>query len=224
MQPTYWARTHVWNRLFASDVFIWLDSVKFSRSATKWEDRTVVESSDGRPVVLRLPLKGTRLALWSEAGVQPTWRRHMETIRQCYSKRSHWNTVAETVEAVYEHEAETIAEVCWRTFQACLRLLVPDARIVRSSDLHANSAKGDLVLDLVKEVGGTSYIAGRPGLSYLPLERFRREGVDVVVQEWKAPITRRGLADPSVLDLLANAGLSTAREILSEVSLDPDVF
>ena len=49
MQPTYWARTHVWNRIFTSDVYIWLDSVKFSRSATKWEDRTVVEASDGRP-------------------------------------------------------------------------------------------------------------------------------------------------------------------------------
>jgi WbqC-like protein family len=223
MQPTYWARTHVWNRIFASDVYIWLDSVKFSRSATKWEDRTVVEASDGRPVVLRLPLKGSRLALWSEAGVQPTWRRHMVTIRHCYSKRPHWNTVAPTVEAVYEQEAETIAEVCWRTFQACLRLLVPDARVVRSSDLDVHSAKGELVLDLVKAVGGTSYIAGRPGLSYLPLERFRRESVNVVVQEWKAPVTRRGLADPSILDLLTNAGLSTARKILSEVSLDPNV-
>jgi hypothetical protein len=224
MQPTYWARTHVWNRIFASDVYIWLDSVKFSRSATKWEDRTVVEASDGRPVVLRLPLKGSRLVLWSEAGVQPTWRRHLVTIRHCYSKRPHWNTVAQTVEVVYEHEAETIAEVCWRTFQAGLQLLAPDTRVVRSSDLDVHSSKGELVLDLVKEVGGTSYISGEPGLSYLPLERFRQEGVDVVVQAWKAPVARRGLADPSVLDLLANAGLSAAREILSEVSLDPNVF
>lgn len=224
MQPTYWARTHVWNRIFASDVYIWLDSVKFSRSATKWEDRTVVEASDGRPVVLRLPLKGSRLVLWSEAGVQPTWRRHLVTIRHCYSKRPHWNTVAQTVEAVYEHEAETIAEVCWRTFQVGLQLLAPDTRVVRSSDLDVHSSKGELVLDLVKEVGGTSYISGEPGLSYLPLERFRQEGVDVVLQAWRAPVARQGLADPSVLDLLANAGLSAARESLSEVSLDPNVF
>jgi hypothetical protein len=219
-QPTYWARTHVWNRVFASDVYIWLDSVKFSRSATKWEDRTIVEASDGRPVIMRLPLKGSRLALWSEAGVQPTWRRHLVTIRHCYAKRPHWKAIAQTVETVYDHEAETIAEVCWRTFQGCLRLLEPDIRVVRSSDLDVHSTKGELVLDLVKKVGGTSYITGRPGLSYLPLDRFRKEGVEVVVQDWKAPVTRRGLADPSILDLLANAGLSTAREIISELSLD----
>jgi len=223
MQPTYWARAHVWNRILASDVYIWLDSVKFSRSATKWEDRTVIEAPDGRPIVLRLPLKGSRLVLWSEAGVQPNWHRHLVTIRHCYSKRPHWSTVRQSVEAVYEDEAETIAEVCWRTLQACLRLLAPDARVVRSSDLDVRSAKGDLVLDLVKEVGGTSYLSGRPGLSYLPLERFRQEGVDVVVQDWKAPAARRGLANPSVLDLLANAGLSATRELLSEFSVDTNV-
>jgi len=222
-QPTYWARTHVWNRIFASDVYIWLDSVKFSRSGTKWEDRTVVEAPDGRPVVLRLPLKGSRLVLWSEAGVQPTWRRHMVTIRQCYGKRPHWKAIEQTVEAVYEHEAETIAEVCWRTFQACSQLLAPTARVVRSSDLDVHSAKGHLVLDLVKAVGGTSYISGEPGVSYLPLERFRQEGVEVMVQAWKAPVARQGLGDPSILDLLANAGLSSATEILSEVALDANV-
>ena len=216
MQPTYWARSHERNRIFSSDVYIWLDSVKFSRSATKWEDRTVVESSDGRAVVLRLPLKGTRLALWSEAGVQPHWRKHVTTIRQCYSKRSHWSEVQSAVEAVYEHEADTIAEICWRTFQAVMQLLAPDVRVVRSSDLDVHSTKGDLVLDLVKEVGGSSYISGTPGLSYLPLDRFRRAGVDILVQAWKAPVTRRGLADPSVLDLLANAGASATRAILAE--------
>jgi hypothetical protein len=222
-QPTYWARTHVWNRVFASDVYIWLDSVKFSRSATKWEDRTVVEATDGRSVVLRLPLRGSRLALWSQAGVQPDWRRHLTTIRHCYGKRPYWNSVVTEVEAVYEQDADTIAEVCWRTFQAGLTLLAPSAKVVRSSDLGVSSAKGDLVLDLVKEVGGDSYISGGPGLSYLPLDRFRTEGVDVLVQAWKAPLTRRGLADPSVLDLLANSGISAAREVLSKVALDCDV-
>ena len=223
LQPTYWARAHVWNRIFASDVYVWLDSVKFSRSATKWEDRTIVEAPDGRPVVLRLPLRGSRLALWSQAGVQPDWRRHLLTIRHCYAKRPHWPALGPAVEAVYAADAETIAEVCWRTFQACRQVLAPAARVVRSSDLDVRSAKGDLVLDLVKAVGGTTYLSGAPGLAYLPLDRFRREGVRVAVQDWKAPVTRRGLADPSVLDLLANTGAAGARDLLSEVSWDAHV-
>jgi len=44
-----------------------------------------------------------------------------------------------------------------------------------------HSTKGDLVLDLVKKVGGTSYISGAPGLSYLPLTRSYRLGSDTRV-------------------------------------------
>ena len=41
LQPTYWARTHVWNRVLSVDTFVWLDTVKFSRDALKWDDPRV---------------------------------------------------------------------------------------------------------------------------------------------------------------------------------------
>lgn len=125
-----WAWTHVWNRIFAGGVYTTLAAVKFSGSAMKYGDRTVVEASDWRSVVL-LHLKGSSLALWSEAGARPTSRQHMVTIRHHYSTRQPWNTLADTVKTAYGHEAEAIAEVCCRTVQAWLRLLTPDARAVR---------------------------------------------------------------------------------------------
>jgi hypothetical protein len=215
LQPTYWARTHVWNRLFFSDVFIWLDSVKFSRSATKWEDRTIIESSDGRPIVLRLPLRGSRLALWSDAGLNTGWQRHLTTITQCYSKRPYWPVIEPVVQDVYRASASTIDEVCWRTLIASASVLNPNLRIVRSSTLDVRSTKGDLVLDLVKAVGGTTYLSGSPGTAYLPQERFAEAGVEIVIQAWQAPVTRHGLTNPSVLHLLATTGPECSREVLS---------
>ena len=98
-------------------------------------------------------------------------------------------------------------------FRPVLQLLAPAPILFAALTLTCIPQKEQLVLDLVKKVGGTSYISGGPGFSYLPLERFRQEGVDVVAQAWKAPTARRGLADPSILDLLANEGVSAAREI-----------
>jgi hypothetical protein len=220
LQPTYWARAHVWNRVFYSDVFVWLDSVKFSRSATKWEDRTVVESSDGREVVLRLPLRGSRSAKWSDAGLNDGWQRHLATITQCYSKRPHWATVRPMVESVYAAEASTIDEVCWRTMEAARSVLEPECRFVRSSSLGVESSKGELVLELVKAVGGTHYLSGAPGLSYLPLEKFADAGIETVVQSWQAPATRHGLTNPSIVDLLANLGIDQTRETISAPPVD----
>lgn len=219
LQPTYWARAHVWNRIFWCDTYVWLDTVKFSRSSTKWEDRTVIESNDGRPVVLRLPLRGSRSVSWADAGLNDGWRKHLTTITQSYSKRPHWADVREVVEAVYRDDADTIDEVCFRTLRGAASLLSPRCRFVRSSSLTAQSAKGDLVLELVEAVGGTSYICGEPGVSYLPVEKFEAAGVEIVVQRWQAPKARHGLANPSIIDLLANVGIDGAKQILqSDVS------
>ncbi len=221
LQPTYWARAHVWNRILTSDVFIWLDSVKFSRSSTKWEDRTVIESPDGRPIVLRLPLRGSRTVLWSEAKLSEGWQKHLTTITQCYSKRPRWPEISDLIESVYREDAETIDEVCHRTFAAVASVLEPPCRFVRSSSLDVAASKGQLVLELVQAVGGTSYVCGGPGVTYLPLEKFSAAGVDVLVQNWNAPRARKGLANPSVIDLLADAEPGTARTTLARAELEP---
>ncbi len=214
LQPTYWARAHVWNRVLRSDVFVWLDSVKFSRSSTKWEDRTVVESRDGRPIVLRLPLRGPRSVLWREAGLNEGWQQHRKTLQQCYARRPYWAHLGDAVDGVYASAAATIDAVCWRSFRAVAGLLNPSCQLVRSSELGVTSAKGRLVLDLVQAVGGGSYLTGGPGAGYLDREAFAAAGVEVEVQDWKAPVSSHGLANPSVLHLLAEHGPAATRWLL----------
>lgn len=220
LQPTYWARSHVWNRIFSSDVYIWLDTVKFSRSSTKWEDRTIVESSDGRPVVLRLPLRGSTDVTWGEARLNEGWQRHEKTARHCYSKRRHWGLVEPLIRDVYGKDADTIDEVCWRTLRAVADVLAPPCQFIRASTLDVTSAKGELVLDLVNAVGGTSYLTGAPGATYLDPDRFRRAGIIIEIQDWRAPLTKSGLANPSILHLLAHQGLDQTRALLTDASVD----
>lgn len=215
LQPTYWARCHVWNRVLNVDVYVWLDDVKFSRSATKWEDRTVIEGRDQRPIVLRLPLRGSRNALWRDAGVNEGWKKHARTISQCYSRSGYWKDLQPAIDAVYGADAATIEEVCWRSFQEIRRLLRPKAEVVRSSDLGVASSKGALVLDLVKAVGGTRYLSGAPGASYLPLEDFAESGIAIDLQDYVAPVTKGGLANPSVLHAICHAGVDGAVTQLS---------
>ncbi|MFE7077099.1 WbqC family protein [Streptomyces sp. NPDC057620] len=223
LQPTYWARTHVWNRIMAADVFIWLDSVKFARSSTKWEDRTVVETPDGRPVVLRLPASGPREVSWREVGLHSGWAKHRRTLQSCYGRRPHWRTVSPFVDEVYTDRADTIEAVCWRTLQATFRLLRMSRPVVRASELPVPGAKSELVLQLVKAVGGTTYLTGRPGASYLDLERFTAAGVAVEVQNWNAPVTRHGLVNPSIIHVLAEHGpVGTGGLLAPDPLTEPD--
>lgn len=214
LQPTYWARAHVWNRVLNVDVFVWLDSVKFARSSSKWEDRTIVEGRDGNSIVMRLPLLGSKDALWSDVQVNDGWRKHETTIRHCYAGHPHWEVVQPLVEPVYGPDAKTIEEVCWRTFDAVATVLQPECRVVRSSTLGVTTAKGELILDLVQAVGGNEYLSGLPGVSYLPQDAFADAGVRIVAQDWQAPVTEHGLANPSIVHLLAEQG-AAARDTVS---------
>jgi WbqC-like protein family len=206
LQPTYWARTHVWNRLMQSDVYIWLDSVKFARSKTKWEDRTIVEGRDGRAIVLRLSLRGSKNVLWSDVGLNEGWQRHERTIQRCYARYPYWKLLAPLLAEVYGSEATLIDEVCWRTMSAVAGVIRPGATFVRSSTLGMTSSKGDLILDLVRAVGGTSYLTGAPGAKYLPISRFEDQNISVEVQRWCSPCTAHGLSNPSIVHLLAEQG------------------
>jgi hypothetical protein len=215
LQPTYWARTHVWNRLFHSDVFVWLDAVKFARSSTKWEDRTIVESPDGHPITLRLPLRGSRDVLWSEAKLNEGWTKHRKTIQRCYARRPHWSVLEPLLDPVYQPEAETIETVCWRTFQAVASLLQPSCKVLRSSELEVSGTKGELIFKLVSAVGGTSYLTGQPGAAYLDEALFAARGIAIEKQLWPAPSTKYGLQNPSILHLMAENGINGSRQVLA---------
>jgi hypothetical protein len=204
----------VWNRVLNCDVFVWLDHVKFSRSSTKWEDRTVIEGRDGRPLTLRLPLRGSRNATWGEAGLNDGWQRQARSIQSCYSRAPHWPVVEELITPVYDRPADTIDEVCWRSFDAIRQRLQVSCEVIRSGSLPLSTSKGELVLDIVQQVGGTHYLSGLPGMSYLPVSEFEQAGVAIEVQDWSAPVTRHGLANPSVLHLLAHDETSTVRAML----------
>lgn len=215
LQPTYWARAHVWNRVASSDCFVWLDDVKFSRSATKWEDRTVIEGRDQRSIVLRLPMRGSTSNLWKDVGINQGWQRHATTVLQCYANAPNKSCIVDAVERVYGSDASAIDEVCWRSFSAVLELLRLPCKVIRSSELTVTTAKGELVLDLVKRMGGSSYLSGEPGMSYLPLDQFEDAGIQVIPQRWIAPVTRGGLHNPSILHLLAHTGVERTTELVS---------
>ncbi|WP_245719134.1 WbqC family protein [Micromonospora rhizosphaerae] len=214
LQPTYWARCHFWNRYLNADVFVWLDHVQFARSRTKWEDRTVVESRAGEPICLRLPLRGTRNVPWRDAGLNDGWRKHGLTMRHCYGKAIGWHELEPAMDAVYGSEVSRIEEVCWRSFEQVTKLFGNPTRVVRSSTLNPVSAKGELMLELVQRVGGTRYVTGEPGATYLDQEAFRRAGVEIEIQRWTAPRTGRGLSNPSVVHLIAEHGAAAAVKML----------
>lgn len=212
LQPTYWARMHVWNRILTSDVFVWLDHVQFARSPQKWEDRTLLSRPDGQTTQMRIPHRGHSRIPWNEAlcGRSAWPHEHQHLIYQFYHDAPYYHHIMRPVTDLYWWAADTIERYCLGSlavvWHQCLR---PDTHFVRSSELNIRSRKGDLMLDIVKSLGGTEYLTGGPGADYLPKNKFRQAGIKIVVQDYQSPIP----GNPSVLSPIAQYGNQEARRM-----------
>jgi hypothetical protein len=83
-------------------------------------------------------------------------------------------------------------------------------KVTSSTDLLATGSKGDRVLAIVKEVGGTTYLTGWGARNYLDHQRFEDEGIQVRYVDYSRTQYRQchGEFTPyvSVLDAVANVG------------------
>jgi hypothetical protein len=81
--------------------------------------------------------------------------------------------------------------------------------VVLASSLHVGDSSGSqLLLDLVRIVGGDVYLSGISGRDYLELALFNRAGVKVQFQHFQHPIYPQVYRDfipgLSIIDLLMN--------------------
>ena len=78
--------------------------------------------------------------------------------------------------------------------------------LVSSSELSVMSKKSNLILDICRTIGATTYLSGPFGRHYLDKDAFERAGIEVQFHEYVHPIYAQAYEgfEPfmSILDLL----------------------
>ena len=89
------------HRMAASDTFILLDSVQYSRH--DWENRNKVKTAEG-PVWLTVPVKAEFGAPIPEVAIdnaQPWQEKHWRTLGQSYPRAAHFDWLCEQLRSIY---------------------------------------------------------------------------------------------------------------------------
>jgi len=112
---------------------------------------------------------------------QRDWRgKVVKTLQQNY-------TGVGAVEELIRHEEPRLAaynEHAIRELAARLGITTP---IVRASDLAVNGRATDLLIAIVRAVGGAAYLAGGGAGGYQEDEQFAAAGIELIPQEFDAP-------------------------------------
>jgi hypothetical protein len=212
-QPAYLPWLGYFHRVAISDLHIVLDDVQFEKNS--FSNRNKVRTRDGW-CWLTVPVKSKGkfgdLALNRiEIDANQNWAaKHWATLRQSYARAAHFAAHQPALEAFYGRTWERLADLTREMTAYQLDAFGIRTPLKFSSELEVEGAKDELVLNLCKSVGATTYISGPLGRNYLRPEIFEEAGIAVVYHDYQHPTYTQ--AHPgfepgmAALDLLLNEG------------------
>lgn len=219
-----------WLGLFAkiaqAEQFVCFDDVQYERRG--WNNRNYIKAHNG-PLLLTVPVesKAHFTKKLREVEIVPgNWnRKHMRSIELAYKKAPYFEKYYQGVGAILDLYAEggLLLELNMDMLRYFMRALGLQRSILSASDYQFCGTKSELVLDMCRQLGATSYIFGGEGEGYADKEGFRNEGIEPLFQKYEHPKypQQHGAFVPcmSVLDLLMNCGPDSL-EILTNKEME----
>jgi hypothetical protein len=228
-QPAYLPWLGYFERIARSDVHVVLDDVQFEKNSFVNRNRVL---GSGGPVWLTVPVETSgrfgELSIHQLAIADDRWRKkHWATMKQSYAKAAHFREHAAFFESVYGRAWPRLGELIGEINGYLVGALGIAAKVVSSREVGHVGAKDELVLDLCRRLGATTYLSGALGRSYLREERFAAAGIEVVYQDYRPARYAQGRVDGAdgaggaefvpalaAVDAVFRLGAAGAREVM----------
>ncbi|MGR3301366.1 MAG: WbqC family protein [Candidatus Scalindua sp.] len=211
-QPNYLPWLGFFGKIKKSECFVILDNVGYNRKGIA--HRNKIRVADGW-TWLTLPISKSPLGTpINEITLSNnTWqKKHWETIRGNYTRTDYFNTYGDFFENLYQENHEYLWQINEKIIFYMLNCFGIDVEVVRASSLKRKpeSKKTDLLIEILKEVGAETYIAGSSGRNYLEREKFKDCGINLEFCEFTHPVYKQRYPgfEPGMaaIDLLFNLG------------------
>jgi hypothetical protein len=214
-QPHYMPWLGYLHRMAQAELFILLDHVQFERR--NHQNRNQIRF-DGEarwltvPVLQRSQKERIIDKLVDNSDPRPWSGIHFATLRHAYREAPHFRDYAGALRALLEARWERLFDLDRAMLDFLRDALQIRTPLVRSSELAAQGAKSELILNLCRAVGADTLLAGFGGSRrYLDAEAFGRAGVNIRQHEFKHPSypqcgPQPFIAGLAAIDLLFNCG------------------
>ncbi len=171
-----------------SEVFVFLDTVKFSESSFDNRNRIL---ANGKDKWLTIPLR-------HQSGVtdlemqefDPSWReKHLIWLKYAYHEAPFFDVVYPIIEDYYKQTEgmTSLADICWTMLPFFMEAFDISCEVKRTSEMQITGKGSELVLNICKELKADEYYSGPMGKDYLQEDRFTEAGIKVIYQDFQPP-------------------------------------
>lgn len=220
-QPNFLPWLGYFDKLASSDVFVLLDTVKFSRGA---RTNRVQVLAGTRPLWLTVPVRRPdhgepRIADALINDGTPWRRKAVGTLHGSYGRQPGFEETLELVQPVLDDATDRLAVLNEHAIRRIAAALALDrTRVVRASELEVKGASSEHLAGLVHALGGTVYLSGSGADGYLDATPFAERGIEVRVQRFSPPEYPQDAPEPvhglSIVDAMMSLGVDGVRELL----------
>jgi hypothetical protein len=211
-QPTLFSWIGYYNIIKNSEVFVFLDNVKFKKQC--WQNRNKLKScvpGNNTSFWINIPVKSPNSDILIKdiyIDNEIDWKtEHKKTFLNNYGKQYE---EIKFLQKIYEKDWEKLADFNIEFITECCKFLKIDTKLLKSSDMNCNGKKGDLVLDICKKFDTTEYLSAVASKDYLEdcRPKFDENNIRIVYHDYVDPVyNQKGetfLEKLSILDLLFN--------------------
>jgi len=221
-QPNFLPWIGYFYKMYKSDIFVFLDNVQFSKNS--YQNRVKIKTSQGAQW-LTLPVfhKFGQLTKDVRINNNEKWKeKHLKTIELNYKKAPYFNQIYDLLVKVYTNNKwELMTDFNIELITAICNFLDIKTKTIRASSLNTSGSATELLIDIVKKVGGDIYLSGKGGMKYQDENRFKEESITLIYTNFKHPVYPQlwgeFIEGLSIIDLLFNCGEESIYIISREV-------
>lgn len=199
-----------------ANTYVLLDNVQFKKNNWQNRNRIITRNGDEQWLTVPVKLKGhTGSTICDiEISEQDDWRRkYWGRIVDSYSKHPYFKTYAETLFTIIHRRHTHLRDLNRELIDFFREILEINNRLVWASDIAVNGKSTELLVLIIKSVGGDTYISGPDGAKYMDLGLFAHENIGVTFHHFSPPTypSQNGfIPGLSTLDIVMNHGEKSA--------------
>ena len=223
MQPTYLPWIGYFDLMDRCDIFIFLDSVQFSRRS--WQQRNRIKTPQGEQW-LTVPVisKGLREQKISETHIDASadfQKKHLAAIHAVYAKAACYKKMKPSFEEALAKPYELLADLNIEMIQWTAKTLGIEKKTLRSSELKEEGKKAELLVSLCQAVGADRYLSAAGSKEYIEEDNlFEKANIELEYHQYEHPVYSQlhGVFLPylSAIDLMMNEGPERGLGILRQ--------
>lgn len=222
-QPSYLPNIGFFQKLIASDIFVYLDDTQYG--GERWDNRNKIRS-DREFMWLTVPIirkSKTNLNQILIANNENWQKKHIRSIEIHYVKAPYFQQYWPHLKSILNKKWEKLIDLNLAVINWINSELGVKTTTRLSSDLLSNKTGSDKLLEICKKLGATTYLSGKMGKTYLDEESFKKENINVIYDNFPHPvynqINAKFIPNLSIIDLLFNEGNDAVDIIKKSVNL-----